>query len=134
MSMISKAYADFLTKSFNFKYFITIRTPYKKNIMTVSNWVNRFVMNSTTGINSVFYINERDKGDMTNTHTHMLIDSVDDLTYKQIKKSFGNLSIGDYQKIDDCDGVCNYVTKWIDRDLQYDIYINGEYKSTSTSR
>jgi hypothetical protein len=124
MSLLSKAYGDFLAKSFNFKYFITIRTPYKKNTMTVSNWIDRFVKNSTTGINSIFYVNERDKGDVANTHTHMLIDSVDDLSYKQIKKSFGNLSVGDFQKIDDCGGVCGYVTKWIDRDVQYDIFIN----------
>jgi hypothetical protein len=125
MSTLSKAYGDFLANSFNFKYFITIRTPYKKNTMTVSNWIDRFVKNSTIGINSIFYVNERDKGDVTNTHTHMLIDSVDDLTYKQIRKSFGNLSVGDYQKIDDCGGVCGYVTKWIDRDVQYDIFINS---------
>jgi hypothetical protein len=124
MSKLSKAYGDFLEKSFNFKYFITIRTPYKKNTMTVSSWIDRFVKNSTIGINSVFYVNERDKGDVTNTHTHMLIDSEDELTYKQIRKSFGNLSVGDYQKIDDCGGVCGYVTKWIDRDVQYDIFIN----------
>ena len=124
MSILSKAYGDFLANSFNFKYFITIRTPYKKNTMTVSNWIDRFVKNSTTGINSIFYVNERDKGDVTNTHTHMLIDSVDELSYKQIRKSFGNLSVGDYQKIDDCGGVCSYVTKWIDRDVQYDIFIN----------
>ena len=124
MSTLSKAYGDFLANSFNFKYFITIRTPYKKNTMTVSNWIDRFVKNSTIGINSIFYVNERDKGDVTNTHTHMLIDSVDDLSYKQIRKSFGNLSVGDFQKIDDCGGVCGYVTKWIDRDVQYDIFIN----------
>ncbi len=124
MSTLSKEYGDFLTNTFNFKYFITIRTPYKKNTMTVYNWISRFIMNSNTVINSIFYVNERDKGDINNTHTHMLIDSVDELSYSQIRKSFGNLSIGDYQKINDCGGVCNYVTKWIDRDVQYDIFIN----------
>ena len=69
----------------------------------------------------VFFVTERDKGDYNNLHAHMLIGTNTDMTYKEVKYGLGNVSVGDYQLIYDSDKVCNYVTKHIGKDVDYDI-------------
>jgi hypothetical protein len=43
------------------------------------------------------------------------------MTHKKVKYWMGNLSVGDYQPIYDCEALWKYVTKHIGKDLDYDI-------------
>ena len=52
---------------------------------------------------------------------YMLIGTNTDITYKEIKYGMGNISVGDYQPIYDSETVCKYVTKYIGKDVDYDI-------------
>ena len=88
--------------------------------MTVRNWITK-LLQKTSKVEQVFYVSERDKGDYNNTHVHMLISTNTDMTYKEIKYGMGNVSVGDYQPIYDSETVCNYVTKYIGKDVDYDI-------------
>ena len=115
---ITKHYSDFLLQ-LNWNYFITCRTPYKIHTMTVRNWITKLLKNSNK-VESVFYVTERDKGDYHNLHTHMLIGTNSDMTYKEIRFGLGNVSVGDYQPIYDSEDVCKYVSKHIGKDVDYD--------------
>jgi hypothetical protein len=116
---IGKEYASFLNQ-FEWNYFITCRTPYSIYTMTVRNWITK-LLQKTNKVEQVFYVSERDKGDYNNTHVHMLIGTNTDITYKEIKYGMGNISVGDYQPIYDSETACNYVTKYIGKDVDYDI-------------
>jgi len=115
---ITKHYSDFLLQ-LNWNYFITCRTPYKIHTMTVRNWITKLLKNSNK-VESVFYVTERDKGDYHNLHTHMLIGTNSDMTYKEIRFGLGNVSVGDYQPIYDSEDVCKYVSKHIGKNVDYD--------------
>ena len=116
---IGKEYASFLNQ-FEWNYFITCRTPYSIYTMTVRNWITK-LLQKTSKVEQVFYVSERDKGGYNNTHVHMLISTNTDMTYKEIKYGMGNVSVGDYQPIYDSETVCKYVTKYIGKDVDYDI-------------
>lgn len=73
-------------------------------------------------MDKVFYVVERDKGDWTNKHVHMLVETNRDMSYKETITALGNIAVGDYQLIDSPKAVTNYVTKWIDYDCEYDIF------------
>jgi hypothetical protein len=51
--------------------------------MTVRNWITK-LLQKTSKVEQVFYVSERDKGDYSNTHVHMLIGTNTDITYKEI--------------------------------------------------
>ena len=116
---ITKHYSDFLQR-FNWNYFITCRTPYKIHTMTARNWINKLFRRSHQ-VDNVFFVAERDKGDYSNRHVHMLIGTNTDMTYKEIRYGLGDISVGDYQPIYDKDQVCKYVAKYFGRDLDYDL-------------
>ena len=119
----AKDYASFL-QNYNWNYFITCRTPYRINTMTVRNWVER-LFNRSHKVDNVFFVSERDKGDYNNLHAHMLIGTNTDMTYKEVRYGLGNVSVGDYQPIYDSEKVCKYVTKHIGKDVDYDIVFKG---------
>ena len=73
----------------------------------------------------VFFVSERDKGDWSNLHVHMLLDTNTDMTYKEIRYGLGNISVGDYQIVYDQDEVCKYITKHIGKDVDYDFLIKS---------
>jgi hypothetical protein len=116
---ITKHYSDFLQR-FNWNYFITCRTPYKIHTMTARNWINKLFRRSRQ-VDNVFFVAERDKGDYSNKHVHMLIGTNTDMTYKEIRYGLGDISVGDYQPIYDKEQVCKYVAKYFGRDLDYDL-------------
>ena len=118
---IPKHYSDFL-QQLKWNYFITCRTPYKIHTMTVRNWITKLLKNSNK-VESVFYVTERDKGDYHNLHTHMLIGTNSDMTYKEIRFGLGNVSVGDYQPIYDKDEVCKYVVKHFGKDVDFDFFL-----------
>ena len=116
---ITKHYSDYLHR-FNWNYFITCRTPYKIHTMTARNWINKLFRRSRQ-VDNVFFVAERDKGDYSNKHVHMLIGTNTDMTYKEIRYGLGDISVGDYQPIYDKEQVCKYVAKYFGRDLDYDL-------------
>jgi hypothetical protein len=88
--------------------------------MTARNWINKLFRRSHQ-VDNVFFVAERDKGDYSNKHVHMLIGTNTDMTYKEIRYGLGDISVGDYQPIYDKDQVCKYVAKYFGRDLDYDL-------------
>jgi hypothetical protein len=116
---LSNDYADFI-QQFQWNYFITCRTPYRIHTMTVRNWITK-LFNNSNKVEKVFFVTERDKGDYNNLHAHMPFGTNTDLTYREVRYGLGNISVGDYQPIYDSEAVCNYVTKHIGKDVDYDI-------------
>ncbi|MGB2216090.1 MAG: hypothetical protein ACPHZY_05430 [Flavobacteriaceae bacterium] len=88
--------------------------------MTVRNWINKLYKRSIK-VDNVFFVSERDKGDYSNQHVHMLLDTNTDMTYKEIRYGLGNISVGDYQPVYNNEVVVDYVTKYIGKDIDYDI-------------
>ena len=43
------------------------------------------------------------------------------MTYKEVKYGLGNVSVGDYQQVNDNEEVCKYASKHIGKDVDYDI-------------
>ena len=119
MSVLTQQYATFL-QQFSWSYFLTARTPYKVNLNTPINWSNRLLSNDK--VDRVFYSVERDKGDWTNKHVHMLVGTNRAMSFYETRTALGSIAVGDYQLIDNPKAVTNYVTKWIDRDCEYDLF------------
>ena len=116
---IAKDYANWL-QQLQWNYFITCRTPYRINTMTVRNWITR-LLNRSNKVEQVFYSSERDKGYFNNLHVHMLIGTNTNMSYQEVRYGLGNVSVGDYQTIYDSEQVCKYVTKHIGKNVDYDI-------------
>ena len=116
---VRQQWALFLNE-YDWNYFITCRTPYKIYTSTVSSWINKLYSNSHK-VEKVFYVSERDKGDYRNNHVHMLIDSNADITYPELRKALGDINVGDYQEIYHQEQVCKYVTKHIDKGVDYEL-------------
>jgi hypothetical protein len=114
---INKQYASWLN-TYKWNYFITLRSNYKYNYMTVRTWMKN-LFNKQTSVTRVFFATERDKGDWTSNHTHVLISSKKTITYSELKKTF-SCSVGDYQIINDNEGVTKYVTKFMGKNVDYD--------------
>ena len=51
----------------------------------------------------------------------MLINSNADITYPELRQALGNINIGDYQEVYDRALVCKYVTKHIDKRVDYEL-------------
>lgn len=105
------AYGAFLSQ-FNWRYFITCRSPYNIKTSTVERWCDRLFIAHMT-VNRIFWVSERDKGDMHNKHVHMLIETNENLSYKEIRTGLGEIAVGNYQEIYSVPEVCKYVTKFI---------------------
>ena len=88
--------------------------------MTVRNWITK-LLKASNKVEQTFYVSERDKGDYNNLHEHMLIGTMTEIIYKEVKYGLGNVLVGDYQPIYDSEAVCKYVTKHIGKDVDYDI-------------
>ena len=116
---IKKNNTSFL-QQLQWNYFATCRSPYRINTMTVRNWLTKLLRKSNK-VEQAFYVTERDKGDYNNLHVHMLIGTNTDMSYQEVKYGLGNVSVGDYQPIYDSEQLCKYVTKYIGKDVDYDI-------------
>ena len=114
-----KDYANWI-QQLQWNYFITRRTSYRINTMTVRNWLTKLLQYSNK-VEQAFFVSERDKGDFNNLHVHMLIGTNSDMSYQEVRYGLGNVSVGDYQPIYDSEQVCKYVTKHIGKDVDYDI-------------
>ena len=116
---MKNGYAEFL-RIFDWNYFITCRSPYKIYTRTVSSWIDRLYGNSSK-VDKIFYVAERDKGDYSNTHVHMLLETNSSITYPELRHALGDINVGDYQRIYDRALVCKYVTKHIDKGVDYEL-------------
>ena len=116
---VRQQWAHFLN-DYDWNYFITCRTPYKIHTRTVSTWIDKLYSNSAK-VDKVFYVSERDKGDYKNNHVHMLIDTNSSITYPELRHALGEISVGDYQEVYDKALVCKYVTKYIDKGVDYEL-------------
>lgn len=116
---VRQQWAQFLNE-YEWNYFITCRTPYKIYTRTVSSWIDKLYGNSLK-VDKVFYVAERDKGDYRNNHVHMLIDTNSTITYPELRHALGDISVGDYQEVYDRALVCKYVTKHIDKGVDYEL-------------
>ena len=67
--------------------------------MTVRNWMNQISVKHPY-VYKVFYVTEWDKGDYRNSHTHSLIASYKDITYKDFNDSV-SFAVGDWQSVYD---------------------------------
>ena len=123
MSIIAKNYAEYLCNSFNWNYFLTLRTPYKIHLKTPRTWSNRILEN--TKVDKVFYVVERDIGDWSNKHVHMLLETNQKIKYHETRAYLGNIAVGDFQYIKDKKAVSHYVSKWIEYDCDYDFVIKS---------
>ena len=117
---VRRQWAQFLGE-YDWNYFITCRSPYKIYIRTVSSWIDRLYNNSSK-VDKIFYVAERDKGDYSNTHVHMLLESDSSITSPELRHALGDINVGDYQRIYDRALVCKYVTKFIGmKGIEYDL-------------
>ena len=116
---VRQQWAQFLNE-YDWNYFITCRTPYKIYTRTVSSWTDKLYGNSLK-VDKVFYVAERDKGDYSNNHLHMLIYTNSSITYPELRNALGDISVGDYQEVYDKAQVCKYVTKHIDKGVDYEL-------------
>ena len=116
---VRQQWAQFLNE-YDWNYFITCRTPYKIYTRTVSSWTDKLYGNSLK-VDKVFYVAERDKGDYKNNHVHMLIDTNSSISYPELRHALGDISVGDYQEVYDKAQVCKYVTKHIDKGIDYEL-------------
>ena len=94
---VRQQWAQFLNE-YDWNYFITCRTHYKIYTRTVSSWTDKLYGNSLK-VDKVFYVAERDKGDYSNNHVHMLIDTNSSITYPELRNALGDISVGDYQEV-----------------------------------
>jgi len=88
--------------------------------MTVRNWINKLYKRYVK-VDNVFFVLEKDKGDYSNQHVHMLLDTNSDMTYEEIRYGLSNITVGDYQPVYNNEVVVDYITKYIGKDVDYDI-------------
>ena len=115
---VRRQWAQFLGE-YDWNYFITCRSPYKIYTRTVSSLIDRLYGNSSK-VDKIFYVAERDKGDYSNTHVHMLLETNSSITYPELRHALGDINVGDYKRIYDRALVCKYVTKHIDKGVDYE--------------
>lgn len=126
---LRRQWAQFLGE-YDWNYFITCRSPYKIYTRTVSSWVERLYGNSSK-VDKIFYVAERDKGDHSNTHVHMLLETNSSITYPELRHALGDINVGDYQEVYDKNLVCKYVTKYIDKDIDYELTVRHDIPSNN---
>ena len=73
------------------------------------------------GISKIFWVLERDKGDMTSKHAHILLECSEEISHQQATAILNN-SIVSYEEVQSKSGASNYVTKFISHpNIEYDL-------------
>lgn len=107
---------------YDWNYFITLRRNYK----TTSKMVNKIsneLFEKVKEIDRMIYIGERDSLDWHNHHIHILIKTNDiNKVKKQLVKT-NKLGTNLIEEVIDNVAVSNYITKYIDKDLEWDFLI-----------
>ena len=55
----------------------------------------------------------------------MLVETNSAMGFYETRTALGGIAVGDYELIDNPKAVTNYVSKWIDRDCEYDLYFKN---------
>ena len=55
----------------------------------------------------------------------MLVETNSAMSFYETRTTLGGIAVGDYELIDNPKAVTNYVTKWIDRDCEYDLFLSN---------
>ena len=112
-------YGQWLSTIHNWDVFVTIRYGTKSTSNRMRNLANKLIIKDLE-IESLFYISERDKN-YTNHHSHMLIKTSNPTETRKILKSFSNYGKIHIEPVKDNTSVCIYITKWIDKNLHWDL-------------
>ena len=92
MEKINAEYGKFLTQQ-KWDYFITCKSDYRIGITTPYTWSKRLL--KAPQIDNLFFVVERDKGDMNSKHVHMLLNSSMNIT-SELVKDYSGVAIGDF--------------------------------------
>ncbi len=119
---ITTAYGKWLD-TMKWEHFIIVRKPYSFSRRSVQNLFSRIKKEELKKDfpRNVFIVGERDSGDWTNYHIHVLLDC-DTATKDKFMRRF-------FSKSDDTDelpkqgGATYYMTKFLDSDIEYDFFI-----------
>ena len=118
MEKINVEYGKFLNQQ-KWDYFVTCLSDYTIGLTTPYIWSKRLL--KAPQIDKLFFVVERDKGDLKSKHVHMLLDTSTDIS-SELVKEYSGVAVGDFQKIYDKTYLCNYVTKFIGmKGIEYDL-------------
>lgn len=118
---ITTQYGEWLdTQKWN--YFTRIRKPYHFSRRSVQNLFSRIRKEELKKDfpRKVFIVGERDIGDKTNYHLHLLMDASPTQRNKFMKRVFG--STDEVRELPKTEGAGYYISKFIDRDIEYDYF------------
>lgn len=121
---LTKEYGKWIG-SMNWDYILTIRRNYKTNSKTVRT-VSEKIFNRIPEIEKLMFVGERDKTDWNNHHIHVLINTNDkSKTMQELSKlkSTNKSDLIFIEEVENNTQVGMYVTKYIDKQLPWDILI-----------
>jgi hypothetical protein len=122
MKMKTTTAAAKWVNEYDWNYFITLRRNYKTT-STMVNKISNELFDKVKEIDRMIYIGERDSLDWHNHHIHILIKTND---INKVKKQLGRtnkLGTNLIEEVLDNMAVSNYITKYIDKDLEWDFLI-----------
>ncbi len=110
-------------------FFITVRKRYKftkKGVRRIMDKIGKGITD-TKNINTVFIVGERDTDDWNNFHIHMLVKTHPNQSFNLQSLTDSYFGIKDTKHIEpvlDNKSVGIYLSKFLDKDVEYDIYFN----------
>lgn len=109
-------------------YFIRIRKPYHFSRRSVQNLFSRIKKEELKKDfpQKIFIVGERDSGDKRNYHLHLLMDANHIQRTSFMKRFFGDTD--EVEELPRTEGAEYYITKFIDKDIEYDFFINNYKK------
>lgn len=113
----------------NWDYFITVRKNYnftKKAVRRIMDKIEKGIKNSKY-VERVFIVGERDLVDWNNYHLHLLINTNSNQDFNiqsEINSYFGIKDTKHIETVIDNKSVGIYLSKFLDKDIEYDIYFN----------
>ena len=121
---ITNGYSNMLKRD-EWNHFITVRLNYKTTDNTVKK-VSEKVFKKLDGLDKLFYVGERDKLDKNNKHIHILTKDTHttEKMEKKLKTILNNSDTMKVERVNSNESVCNYLSKNMYNDLQWDILNN----------
>jgi len=113
----------------NWEYFITVRKNYsfsKNAVRRSMDKIEKEIKNSKY-VDRVFIVGERDLDDWNNFHLHLLINTNSNQDFNiqsEINSYFGIKDTKHIEPVIDNKSVAIYLSKFLDKDIEYDIYSN----------
>ncbi len=119
---ITTAYGEWVDTQ-KWDHFVRIRKPYHFSRRSVQNLFSRIKKEELKKDfpKKVFIVGERDSGDWTNYHIHVLLDCNTATKDKFMKRFFSKSDAT--VELPKLDGAGFYIMKFVDRDIEYDFFI-----------